>query len=114
MWSFSTCPIFIIESDMQRWLWRFEMMIAGIVLLGFGSLLRGWGGLNRTRSDVEKPLVFHSVFFELFILLLSLFLAILGSILIGVSSTFLWGVVAFVMYWFLSIIWWPVLRGLGL
>ena len=89
------------------------MLTVGIILLLIASIIRGLGILNHRRGPLEAaPIASGSILAILSIV--SIILGLLGAISIG-SGTFFWiGLLVFVVFWFLSGIWAPILVSLGL
>ncbi|MGD9159797.1 MAG: hypothetical protein PVG39_15385 [Desulfobacteraceae bacterium] len=87
-------------------------MAVGIIILIIASILRGWGGLNHKRGPMEAALIASGSI--LAITIISIILALIGSILIGSDSSFWGGLIAFIVFWFLSGIWESILISLGL
>ncbi len=89
------------------------MSTAGVILLLIASIIRGWGILNHRRGPLEAaPIASGSILAILSIV--SIVLGLLGAIFIGSDSSFWVGLLVFVVFWFLSGIWAPMLSSCGL
>jgi len=89
------------------------MLTAGIILILIGSLIRGWGLLNHSRSITEKPDLFRSSDFVILVIVLQMIFAIIGAILIGLSEGLWIGLLVFILFWFLSRVWIPLIKAIG-
>jgi len=88
-------------------------MTAGIIILLIASILRGWGGLNHKRGAMEAALIASGPILTI-VTIVSIIMALIGSILIGSDSSFWVGLISFILFWLLSRIWEPILASLGL
>lgn len=88
-------------------------MTTGIIILLIASIIRGWGILNHRRGPMEAAIIASGTIFAI-ISIISIVVALVGSILIGSDSSFWAGVIAFIAFWFLSGIWVPILASIGL
>lgn len=90
-----------------------EMLTVGCLLIFVGSVVRTWGALNNRRSPAERAPVFWSVSFGMLVVLVSAALGIIGSVLVGVSTSAVIGLVAFIVFWFSPRLLAPILEALG-
>ena len=91
-----------------------EMLIVGCLLAFVASVVRTWGALNHRRSPAERAAAFHSASVGILVVLVSAVLGIVGSMLIGLSTSAVIGLVAFVVFWFSPRLLAPILEALGL
>ncbi len=93
------------------------MLIAGIIVLFMASIFRAWGFLNYRRGPGEVPLIFMGLKGQLvlsIISIVSIIIGLVGAILIGSETSIFVGLIVFVVFWFLSGIWVPLLESIGL
>jgi len=96
----------IVKDKMMLWV--------GIVILLIGSIFRGWFILNQRRLPGDKPPFFCSEINTSVVAICSLLTGIIGSILIGLDTTYWIGIITLVGFWVLSGLWSPILESFGL
>lgn len=90
------------------------MLNIGVFIIIVASIIRAWGNLNHSRSELDKPLIFHNPTFTLLVGLGSTAFGIIGAICIGIETNFWIGLLVFVSFWMFSGIWIPIIVRLGL
>ena len=89
------------------------MLTTGILLVLLASIVRGWGALNIKRGPMEAAPIASGLFLAIFSTL-SIVVGLVGSILIGMETSFWIGSIVFIAFWCLSGIWMPILSAIGL